>query len=369
MDSKTPDVEKLDPNMSSESQIAEDGLQWISYKDPRLVVNGLNWYPDGDLVLRRLPARSENVVRESVWDLAQHPSGARIRFKSNAKKMTLKITQPRVTMVNMCPIGHSGIDVYAGPPDSMVYWKSTRPDLSAIDRGHPYDYPIFEDIAEEFHEFTLYLPVYNRLSDLQIGLDPGAQILPPTQYATGRPVVFYGTSITQSGCASRPGNGYVPILGRMLACDVVNLGFAGNGLGEPELADLVSEIDASVFVLDYEANAGLERMRENLLPFAETIRKKHLSEPIIIVSNPFWTNGHLIPDAYEAHKRAITFFRSVADKLNAKYPGPVISVDGWSLIGPETKYAYVDGVHPNDYGFAMMAEKLCPVLKSLLPPV
>ena len=158
----------------------------------------------------------------------------------------------------------------------------------------------------------------------------------------------------------------MPILGQMLAVDVVNLGFSGNGMGEPEMADLVAEIDASVFVLDYEANAGLDLMRNNLMPFAQTIRRAHPRTPLVILSKPFFSKIHMDAEGYEGAKRATAFFTEVVRTLNETYSGPTRYIDGWNLIGPDTRYAYVDGVHPNDYGFALMADRLAPVLRELL---
>jgi lysophospholipase L1-like esterase len=364
---KSVSIERLDPNMKSgETASVNHAIAWRSYADAAFTVCGLPWYGVHERALRRLPARAQAIVREPVWHLAQHPSGARLRFRTDSTSLRLRITQPFCEMINMCPIGHSGIDLYVGPPDAQVYWASVRPDLAAQRAGKPFETLVANKLRAEMREITLYLPVYNSLLDLEIGLDSTARVLPPTPYVLQRPMVFYGTSITQSGCASRPGNGYVPILGQLLGCDVVNLGFSGNGLGEPEMADLVAEIDASVFVLDYEANAGLDKMRDNLMPFAQTIRRAHPRTPLVILSKPFFSKVHMDAEGYEGAKRANTFFGEVVRTLNAAYPGPTRFVDGWTLIGPDTRYAYVDGVHPNDYGFALMAERLAPVLRELL---
>jgi len=360
-------IEDLDPNMQARSPASDGGaVSWRSYRDPAFTVFGLAWYEEDGRVLRRLPARARPKVREAVWDLAQHTSGGRIRFATDSTSLRLRLTQPYVEMINMCPIGHSGLDLYVGAPGEEVYWNSVRPDLAAQRAGKPYETVLFEKAEKKMREITLYLPVYNAVIDLTIGLDDGAVVTPPASYAHDKPIVFYGTSITQSGCASRPGNGYVPILGQMLNTDVVNLGFSGNGLGEPELAELVAEVEASVFVLDYEANAGLEKMAKNLGPFVEIIRKHHPETPILILSKFFFSKIHYMPEGYDGAKRSAACFKKIAAELSAKYRGPVQFVDGWRLIGPDTRYATVDGVHPNDYGFSLMAERLAPVLKRLL---
>lgn len=361
-------IEQLDPNMKAAgAEPAGETVVWRSHSDHGFAVAGLAWYEaDGRTALRRLPERARAVVREPVWSLAQYPSGGRLRFRTDSTSLRVRITQPYVEMTNMGPIGHSGLDLYVGPPGETVYWASARPDLAAQRAGTPYEILFFEKIERRMRDLTLYLPLYNALTGLEIGLDTGAAVDKPEPYAHAKPIVFYGTSITQSGCASRAGNGYVPILGQLLNSDVVNLGFSGNGMGEPELAELVAEIDASVFVLDYEANAGLERMRENLLPFAEIIRRKHPRTPMLILSKPFFSMIHFMPEGYEGARTSAAYFEEIARTLRGKYPGPTHFVNGWSLIGPDTPYAYVDGVHPNDYGFWMMAEGLAPILRPLL---
>ncbi|MFH1377988.1 MAG: SGNH/GDSL hydrolase family protein [Planctomycetota bacterium] len=366
-------IEDLDPNMKSkpagspdQPQPAVDPVSWRPSKDKAFTVFGLHWYNEDKKTLRRLPGRVQKTVPPPVWNLAQHLSGVRLRFKTNSSVLKVRIHQPLVEMTNMGPMGHSGIDLYVGAPDDMSYWGTSRPDLAAIKADKPYEHTYFEKTERTVRDITLYLPVYNSLTALDIGLDNDAVIEPPSPYANAKPIVFYGTSITQSGCASRPANGYVPMLGQLLNSDIINLGFSGNGRGEPELANLVADIDASLFVLDYEANAGLELMEKNLLPFAETIRAKHPQTPLVILSKPFFSRVNYLPDGYEGHQRSSAFFQSVAVELNKRYPGPAVFTDGWTLIGPQTPYAYVDGVHPNDYGFAQMASRLAPVLQSLL---
>ena len=367
---KRKTIEEMDPNMKSAASAADsdsvDPVRWRSSKDKAFAVYGLHWFLEDKRTFRRLPGRARARVRPEVWNLAQHLSGARLRFKTDSSCIKVRVRQPFVEMANMSPMGHSGIDLYIGSPDRMTYWGTSKMTFSAFKTDAPYEHTYFEAASRSVRDVTLYLPLYNALAELDIGLDADAVIEPPSPYANEKPIVFYGTSITQGGCASRPANAYVSMIGQLLNSDFINLGFSGNGMGETELAELVSEIDASTFILDYEANAGLERMEKNLLPFAETIRSKHPHTPMAIVSKPFFSRVNYLPDGYEGRRRTAAFFQSVVNELNRKHPGPAVFIDGWTLIGPETPYAYVDGVHPNDYGFAQMANGLAPVLRCLL---
>ncbi|MGH7143330.1 MAG: SGNH/GDSL hydrolase family protein [Planctomycetota bacterium] len=368
---KSARIEDLDPAMRGKAPgaaaNAAAAVTWRSYRDPAFAVHGLAWFEQDERCLRRLPGRAEKLVRPPVWDLAQHTSGARIRFQTDSSRLLLRITQPHVEMRNMAPIGHSGIDLFVGPPDRQIYWNVTRPDFDAQRAQRPFEAPLFEDLPATLRECTLYLPPYNRVIDLEIGLDAGARLWPATPYAHEKPIVFYGTSITQSGCSSRPSTGYVPQLSRLLNADVVNLGFSGNGMGEPELATLVAEIDASIFVLDYEANAGLDRMRSNLLPFCETLRRSHPATPLVLVSKICYPTNHRRPGVAADRAAALALYQTVATTIRDRFPGPTLIVDGWSLIGADAPLSFVDESHPTDYGFEQMARGLAPVFAALLP--
>src|SRR5205807_3957902 len=134
----------------------------------------------------------------------------------------------------------------------------------------------------------LYLPLYMPLKVLGIGIMAGARVQPAARFAVARPIVFYGTSITQGGCASRSGMSYQAILGRMLNVDYVNLGFSGNGRGEPELAAAVAQIDAACYVLDFAQNNGtVASLRQVYAPFIETLRRTHAETPVLSITPIF----------------------------------------------------------------------------------
>ena len=129
----------------------------------------------------------------------------------------------------------------------------------------------------ETRDYLLYLPLYHEITSLEIGLPPGARlsVLPPPP---GGPVVFYGTSIVQGGCASRPGMVHTAILGRRLNREAINLGFSGNGMMEPEVARLMAELDPALYVIDCIPNVG-RKIGELTVPFVRILREKHPQYP------------------------------------------------------------------------------------------
>jgi lysophospholipase L1-like esterase len=200
---------------------------------------------------------------------------------------------------------------------------------------------------------------------LGIGLDPEAQVESPTPFAVAAPVVFYGTSITQGGCASRPGMSYQAILARRLNLDFVNLGFSGNGRGEPELARAVASIPASAYVLDFaQNNTTVESLAQVYDPFIETIRSAHPETPILVITPIYAARESWSPDVHLEGMREL--IRHVAAKRIAAGDQHLEIVEGTDLLGPSGGDGLVDGVHPNDLGFQWMAEGLAARLSKVL---
>jgi hypothetical protein len=177
----------------------------------------------------RLPAQAEGVVRADVWNLSRQSAGLCARFVTDAPEIHAKwtLTSANLAMPHMPATGVSGLDLYMrSPKDGTWRWlgagrPSGKENTASIGSGY----------AAGKHEFMVYLPLYNGVSAVSIGIGKGKSLEKAPAYPAGRdkPVVFYGTSITQGGCASRPGMVHTAILGRRLGVPVVNLGFSGNG--------------------------------------------------------------------------------------------------------------------------------------------
>src|SRR5260370_21885629 len=230
---------------------AEDAsLRWIQLPSSQVRVDGLPWYPENGGELFRLPARLKETYREAVWELAKSPSGGRIRFRTNSTALAIRLEYPGPPDAsNMHAFGQTGVDLYA----DGVYRGTVIANHDAKP-GVTQENSFFKDQPRVDREIPLYLPLYMPVKVSGLGLDAQARVQPPKPFALDKPLVFYGTSITQVGCASRPGMSYQAILGRTLNADYVNLGFSGNGRGEPEVAQAVAGIEASCFVLDFAQN-------------------------------------------------------------------------------------------------------------------
>lgn len=338
-------------------------VQWISPVD-KCVIDGLPWIKENQGKFIRLPQRAKLTVSEGVWNLACQPSGARIRFKTDSTMLKLKIQHGsengRISMHHMSSVAVSGIDLYEGVPGAMDFWASNNP-KSAND---VYESTYFKGIPEKEREFTLYLPSYNKLSILEIGLDSDANIKPPSDYKLTKPIVFYGTSITQSGCASRGSNGFVPVVGRRLGVDVVNFGFSGNGLCEPELADLISEVDACCYIIDPVANMNPSLMEERYDKFIAAVRAKRPRIPIVLMTRIHYANEIFFGTEYSDKLNQYVF--DTYNRLRNSGDSGIYLFDSSKVICPGGDHPSVDGVHLTDIGFDMLATELVPVLKDIL---
>jgi lysophospholipase L1-like esterase len=334
--------------------VAEDAPpHWIPLPSPQFQMDGLPWYSENGGELYRLPSKLKDTYREPVWNLAKDPSGGRIRFRTNSSLLAIRLEYPKPPDgTNMHAFGQTGVDLYADGVyrDTAIAARDAKP-------GKTIEHTYFKGQPRIDREITLYLPLYMAVKVLGIGLDADAHIQPPTPFAASDPVVFYGTSITQGGCASRPGMSYQAILGRMLNLDFVNLGFSGNGRGEPELARTVASIHASVYVLDFaQNNPTVESLAQAYAPFLEVIRAAHPETPILVITPIYTAHESWSRDARLEGMREL--IRQVAAQRIAAGDRHLEIIEGTDLLGPLRGDGLVDGTHPNDLGFQWMAEGL-----------
>lgn len=339
---------------------AEPEWRWLPPQSSELEIDGLPWFGQNDGEFYRFPAASREKFPPSVWNLAKSPSGARIRFRTDAASVAVRVEYPSPpNMANMHAFGQTGVDLYM----DGAYWNTAIADKDAKP-GKIYEHVYCSAKPRVWREATLYLSLYKPVKVIAVGVDPQARFEKPRAFATPKPVVFYGTSITQGGCASRPAMSYQAILGRMLNIDFVNLGFSGNGKGEPDVAAAVAKIDASCFVLDFaQNNRTVASLRQVYAPFLETLRRAHPETPVLCITPIFSTreiNGASENEGMREHIRQTVSQRIGAGDRNLQL------VEGTDLLGPTRGDGLVDGSHPNDLGFEWMAEGLAPRLRRLL---
>lgn len=356
-----PSNENLKPDLASVDP--ESGIHWYDIR--ALGIEGQGW-TDVDRTYARLPARAEALVRPAVWELAQHSAGLCVRFLTDSTAIDVRwtLSTDQLATADMPASGVSGIDLYIKdqerPQHALYHWTGTGVPDNISDN----EKQLVSGLSGEQHEFIMYLPLYNGVESVEIGITPAATLAtaPPR---TTKPIVIYGTSIVHGGCCSRPGMTYPAIIGRRLDAPVINLGFSGNAQAEPELANLLTELDPSMFVLDYCPNVTSQGVRERTEPFVTTIRQAHPETPIVIVENIVYQK-HLYVDADRlSGSDKNDELRAAYERLRASGMRGLLYVPGDQLLGDDGE-GTVDGVHPTDLGFMRMAQTIGPVLESLL---
>ena len=235
----------------------------------------------------RLPSSYKEKVRTEVWDLSKASAGISVRFHSNSTSLQIRWSVLNDFQMNhMASTGIKGVDLYTKFKGQWRYVTTARPTNTINEQK------LIKNMTPEFREYKLFLPLYDGVTKLEVGIDSIASIKKATP-ATLKPIVFYGTSITQGGCASRPGMAHTNIISRKLDVDCINFGFSGNGRMEAPIVELISEIDARFYVIECLQNMDEAQIKKRVRPLVENIRKKHPLTPIVLVENMMYEMAFL----------------------------------------------------------------------------
>jgi hypothetical protein len=265
-------------------------------------------------------------------------------------------------MDHFAATGVSGLDLYVRQNGCWRWLGVGRP------RAFPTNCTLsVKGIPDGMHVYLLYLPLYNGVESVDIGIPRGATLTkgPPRPAERAKPICFYGTSITQGGCASRPGMAYPAILSRRLDCPVINLGFSGNGWMEPEVSALLAELDVAAYVLDALPNMSAEMIAERVQPFVETLWTARPDTPIVLVESILYQNGTFLARPRQICLEKNRALRAAYERLVAGQVTNLHYVSGDELYGEDGE-ATVDGTHATDLGFVRFAHVLEPVLRRVL---
>jgi len=343
----------------SDKAFAADSLKYVDARHFQLIGKG---YADSLNQYERLPASLKGKTRPPVWSLSRNCSGLAIRFHTNSPVIAAKweVTGD-VVMNHFAPSGIKGLDLYCFVGGKWQFVNSARP------AGKSTTAIIISNMVGKDMEYMLYLPLYDGLNSLEIGVKSTAVIGTPLYNfpQTEKPVVVYGTSITQGGCASRAGMSYTNILSRMLNREIVNLGFSGNGQLDLEIAGHMAGIDASCFVMDCLPNCTKEQMNEKYVRFIEIIREKKPNVPILMVENILFPHMYFSQSVFKNIREKNECLKKIYLELKSKGDRHIYYLKADKLIGDDYE-STVDGVHLTDLGFLRMAQNMYPVVKKLV---
>lgn len=351
------DISSIDKNFKIETNIQKDDIKFLDSQADCFDIYGV-MCTDGKY--HRLPFDVAKNTNDGVNHLHNYTAGGRIRFITNSKYVVINslTSADSGKMAHITTLGSSGFDMYLIENGKAVYFRSFMPLHNFGEK--------FEQIVEfqdnNTRDILIHFPLYNTCRNLYIGVQESAFVKPGSKYKYQTPIVYLGSSITQGGCASRPGNAYQNHISRYFDTDFINLGFSGSCRGEQALSDHIASLDMSIFVLDYDHNAPtvehLAATHENVF---KTFRKKHPDTPVIIMTK---TDVPRTKDALENTNKRREIIRRTYDNAVAAGDKNVYFLDGQEIfkIAGYTDCT-VDGCHPNDLGFWCMAQALIKVIE------
>ncbi len=345
------DITKIDKNFAVEAAAVRPGLVWRDAISQPFRTYGVYW--DGD-VYRRMPEAVAQGVSEKLHKLHTHTAGGRLRFVTDSPYVAIQGSCTAVRMPHFPLTATGGFDLYARFEEGDRFLGAFIPPCEM-----EHDFESVVDIENPKERLiTIHFPLYATVHRLRIGLQEGAVLKPAPDYGTEKPLVFYGSSITQGAAASRPGMNYENILSRTLDCNHLNMGFSGSARGERGMAQYLSGLDMTAFVMDYDHNSSVEQLRENHEPFFRIIRQAQPELPILILPRPRF----FLKDE-DKLRREIVY----ATYANAKASGDenVYFLGGRELMALAGGEGSVDYIHPTDLGYFSMAK----AIEKILAPV
>jgi len=348
------DIKETHLNYELKTGLDRENLLFHPISEAPFEVDGL-LYENGRF--RRMPEEVARKVSPGVYEHHDHAAGGRLRFITDSAYVALHVQLAKLGDMHHFPLtGSGGFDLYIKEEEGFRYFRTFHPE---VERNTNYEQLIDFPDGKKKRELLFHFPTYSSVSVVFVGLEKDAGIEPPTPYRYPTPVVYYGSSITQGGCCSRPGNTYQSILSREFDCEQVNLGFSGNAKGEKVMQDYLASLEMSAFVLDYDHNApDPAHLSATHKATFDTVRKAHPDIPIILMNRP---KLYLTEEEEERKQIVIDTFKS------AKVSGDqnVYFVDNEALTALCKNEGTVDSTHPTDFGFYSMAAALSPVFRQI----
>jgi len=330
-------------------------MKTYSLFDKPLRVSGVPFFQE----TRQLVRLPDEVLEQlpNLKHLGRRCPGARVAFKTDGESFTVKVSLKTLTV-------DIGMSIYAAQSAQVLLGEGQDARYLGVVNPPNYDTKVFEKTfrkSSQLEQVTIYFPRNEQVENIEITVDDGALVTEPTPYKYEKPVVFYGSSITEGGCACNTINAYNAILSRWLDFDYYNMGFSGSAKGEPAMADYISRFDMGVFVYDYDHNApDLEHLKQTHKPFFDRIRQAHPKLPILIMTRP----AEIYTQGFKARREVI---RATYEAARAAGDENVYFIDGETFYGDaDRQLCSIDGCHPNDLGFYRMATVIRPVLQKIL---
>ena len=343
-------IEKIDKNFSLREQAHIEGDR-AQYNLPHSAFSlyGI-FYDEKEKRFVRMDLSIADSVSEGVGTLSRHTAGGRLRFATDSSVLQLTVKYDFLWLMSHMPLtGSSGFSLFEETENGEVFIKNLAP-ISSDAKGFTAEIALKGD---KVREYILYFPLYNDVKSLTISLDKNAQVKNGKKYREELPILYYGSSITQGGCASRPDHAYQAMIAKRNNIDFINLGFSGSAKGEDIMVDYLAGIECGLFVCDYDHNAPTAAHLKNThYRLYKRYREKRPSTPILFITRPDITGDVEGEDRWRIVYNTYKTAKRKGDKN-------VYFLSGKSFYGKKNRWDFaVDGCHPTDLGFSKMAEKI-----------
>jgi hypothetical protein len=362
--SNTMNIAEIDKNYAVAAIEGYEITFYDVFKDAFWMLEGLP-FAEKNQNFFRLPLEMMDKVSEGVSGLSRHTSGGALRFVSDTPALTIKHT-PAYTLVsdNVPFTNCAGVDVYRRLPGEETFIHCGTPRFNRCNIEDMRNPLVCKNESGQEYEYLINFPRYGGLENFAVGIVTGSSFHPAPARKVAKPVVFYGSSITQGSAASRPGLHYTGRCCRAVDATEINYGYAGNAKGEEIMAEMISKLEMSAFILDYDHNAPTpEHLEATHSRFFKIIREKNPDLPVIMMNRP--ANWEFGDRSDKESRRAIVF--NTFDEARKSGDKNVWFIDGESFFeGADRFDCTSDLTHPNDIGFERMYKKILPVLKEAL---
>lgn len=294
---------------------------------------------------------------------ANYSTGLAVVFRTDSRNINVKWqTSSSNAGANMTAILQKGLDLYIKNDGEWVFAGVGSPKMGRA----PYDRHeslVVGNMTEGMKECLMYLPVFDKVDKMEIGVDEGS-VIEAIDNPFSHKIIFKGSSITHGASASRPGMTYPARFGRDNGFYVCNMGFSGRSKLQKEYAHILAASEADAFVFDAFSNPPGTVIHECFDEFVDIIRAAHPYAPMIFLQTErretrnFNQRSEEIESAKQKAGETVVRERMKTDKH-------MYFIDSEGFLGDE-HIGTVDGTHPNDIGFTHMLDCITPKILTIL---
>ena len=341
-------IQEIDKNFQSHATLVGEKAVY-TLPSPAFALFGVEY--DTNYGFVRMDMDVAKSLNENLAGLSRMTAGGRACFETDSSSLSIAVTYDQLIKMSHMPLtGSSSFSLFEVTEKGERHLVNLMP-IAADEYGFT---AAFNFSGKKMRKLVMYFPLYNEVKTLSISLDKDASVQPYNPYRAIAPILYYGSSITQGGCASRPDNSYQALICKRNRIDYINLGFSGNAKGEKEMVAYLGGLDCSLFVCDYDHNAPTAAyLQATHYPLYKQFREMQPNTPILFLSRPDIARGN-----NEGEER-LKIVRSTYLKAKRAGDDNVYFLSGKNFYGKDDCWDYaVDSTHPTDYGFAVMAKKI-----------